>query len=143
MGQAARQSNTLSTGELCEPKIDARKWVIRQAYYEAKILQGHNTTIGIVHTMAMVDGLLGNKLLYVSTSEILQATNYRYWGRSYKALHDAFSRMQLRGYVIRAYRDKVVGIGKVTMWGLSGKGRKLLSEYYAYLGGEHDAEIFS
>lgn len=143
MGQAERGCNPTQPLPHCEFKIQVQRWIIRQAYYEDHVLEGYNTSIAIVRTMAMLDGLLSDKLLYVSTSDILRATNYRYWGRSYKALHDAFSRMQIRGYVIRAYRDKVVGIGSVTMWGLSGKGRQLLSEYYAYLSGERDGEIFS
>lgn len=142
MGQAERVDNPAPFAEYCDTPIDGRLWVMRQALYENNYLAGSGIGIAVLHAMVMVNGMVGKNRLYITLGELLNGKVNRYWGRSYKSLHEAFSNMEKRGFMVRAYRDKKIGSGKIVLWGLSGKGKVFLQSYYDYLEGKHDGELF-
>lgn len=116
--------------------------LLRQELYKRKVLRGGVITyptimqLTVLHTL-----LLSRNALYMSIGELCASELYRHNQRTGKQLADAFDHLVRQGVMVRSYRDAKNGNGKVLIWGLTGKGKEYLRLFYAYIAGEHDAEL--
>lgn len=127
------ESKAIQTGRLL---------ATRQLLFRHEVLRGMNVRQSTFDLMCMIDTLTGRKNLYVSASEIFDNGYYRRFGYGVKTVFNALSPLIGTGYVRQSSRDAYCGGKAVVCWGLTGKGKALLREYYAYLGGEHDDKLF-
>lgn len=118
---------------------------LRVIFYRSNVLTGIGVEEATVRQLAMMQEVLSRgEMLNITIADLIRYGSYDYYAYTQRKLKNIFDALHRRGILHRSVRPAYAnarGVTSVTVWGLTDKARALLDEYYAWIGGAHDAEF--
>lgn len=117
----------------------------RMLRYKHNVLRGIGVRMPTIHQLCVMQDVLNRgNMLSVSLPDLMKYGYYNYFDYDTRKLRTSLDTLVVRGILHKSVRQAYANVRRaktVVVFGMTDKARVLLDEYYAWIGGAHDAEF--